>query len=161
MINNSKHQIISSNIAPNPIEVKFWLDTNSNLLKTYKDGKWEAMTGGGNSSDEKSNVLDLTEVFDAFMNAEDMSQPLVISKEINDKLCNSFAKYNLVKQYVEPDTMFYNCVWSKYCTRDHEVIYLTMYADPTNLANVVKMTIYTIPVGDNGEYQIGVSTSQA
>lgn len=64
MINNSKHQIISSNIAPNPIEVKFWLDTNSKTLKTYKDGKWEAMTGGGSnsSSGSSSNILDVTAV---------------------------------------------------------------------------------------------------
>lgn len=61
MINNSKHQIISSNIAPNPIEVKFWLDTNSDTLKTYKDGKWEAMTGGGSSnSSGNQNFLDIT-----------------------------------------------------------------------------------------------------
>lgn len=62
MINNSKHQIISSNIAPNPIEVKFWLDTNSDTLKTYKDGKWEAMTGGGSNSSSSSsqNFLDIT-----------------------------------------------------------------------------------------------------
>lgn len=61
MINNSKHQIISSNIAPNPIEVKFWLDTNSDTLKTYKDGKWEAMTGGSSSSSSSNqNFLDLT-----------------------------------------------------------------------------------------------------
>lgn len=64
MINNSKHQIISSNIAPNPIEVKFWLDTNSNTLKTYKDGKWEAMSGGGSnsSSSEDSKFLDITKI---------------------------------------------------------------------------------------------------
>lgn len=62
MINNSKHQIISSNIAPNPIEVKFWLDTNSDTIKTYKDGKWEAMTGGGSNSSSSSNqnFLDIT-----------------------------------------------------------------------------------------------------
>lgn len=64
MINNSKHQIISSNIAPNPIEVKFWLDTNSDTIKTYKDGKWEAMTGGGSNSNSSSNqnFLDITEI---------------------------------------------------------------------------------------------------
>lgn len=61
MINNSKHQIISSNIAPNPIEVKFWLDTNSDTIKTYKAGKWEAMTGGGSSgSSSNQNFLDIT-----------------------------------------------------------------------------------------------------
>ena len=83
MINNSKHQIISSNIAPNPIEVKFWLDTNSDTLKTYKDGKWEAMTGGSSSSDEP--MLDFTEVFMA-----DPDENGVI--QISEKLYNEIPK---------------------------------------------------------------------
>ena len=44
MINNSKHQIISSNIAPNPKEVKYWADLASNPnggdLKYFNGTDW-------------------------------------------------------------------------------------------------------------------------
>lgn len=45
-INNNIHNIFSSNIAPNPIDVKYWADLNSDssgmVIKVYKGGKWVA-----------------------------------------------------------------------------------------------------------------------
>lgn len=46
-INNNIHNIFSSNIAPNPIDVKYWADLNSDpsgmVIKAYKGGKWVAI----------------------------------------------------------------------------------------------------------------------
>lgn len=46
-INNNTHNIFSSNIAPNPIDIKYWADLSADpsgsVIKTYKNGKWEAI----------------------------------------------------------------------------------------------------------------------
>lgn len=44
MINNNIHNIFSSNIAPNPLSVKYWADLSEDqsgsVIKTFKNGKW-------------------------------------------------------------------------------------------------------------------------
>lgn len=44
MINNNIHNIFSSNIAPNPLSVKYWADLkedqSGSVIKTFKNGKW-------------------------------------------------------------------------------------------------------------------------
>lgn len=59
-INNNIHNIFSSNIAPNPKDVKYWADLNSDpsgmVIKVYKEGKWVAI----NSNSEVGN--DITEL---------------------------------------------------------------------------------------------------
>lgn len=51
-INNNVYSIFSSNVAPNPISVKYWADLSADpsgsVIKTYKNGKWESM----NTDDE-------------------------------------------------------------------------------------------------------------
>lgn len=55
-INNNIHNIFSSNIAPNPIDVKYWADLNSDpsgmLIKVYKGGKWVVINGDSGVSNE-------------------------------------------------------------------------------------------------------------
>ena len=103
MINNSKHQIISSNIAPNPIEVKFWLDTNSDTLKTYKDGKWEAMTGGGSSNSDEPYMLDVTEI----LNAEpDKNGVIQISEKLYNEIPKVAGKCTTAKMEMKTDESF-------------------------------------------------------
>lgn len=47
MINNNIHNIFSSNIAPNPLSVKYWADLkedpSGSVIKTFKNGKWESL----------------------------------------------------------------------------------------------------------------------
>lgn len=55
-INNNIHNIFSSNIAPNPIDVKYWADLNSDpsgmVIKVYKGGKWVAINKDSEISDD-------------------------------------------------------------------------------------------------------------
>lgn len=54
MINNNIHNIFSSNIAPNPLSVKYWADLSEDpsgsVIKTFKNGKWVKINDiqGGN-----------------------------------------------------------------------------------------------------------------
>lgn len=45
LVNNNKFNIVASNIAPNPMSVKYWADlsedTNGNVVKTYNGTNWE------------------------------------------------------------------------------------------------------------------------
>lgn len=54
-INNNRHNILSSNIAPNPMSVKYWADLAADpsgaVIKTYKDGKWTAINNDSVSED--------------------------------------------------------------------------------------------------------------
>lgn len=103
MINNNKHQIISSNIAPNPIEVKFWLDTNSDTIKTYKDGKWEAMTGGSSSNSNESDVLDVTELLALEPNP---GAPIQVSEKFYNDVSKAIGKCKYAKVEMKNDTYY-------------------------------------------------------
>lgn len=132
MINNSKHQIISSNIAPNPIEVKFWLDTNSNILKTYKDGKWEAMTGGGSSSSSnESDVLDVTELL--ALDADD-GTPVQVSEKFYNDVSKAIGKCKYAKVELKNDTtyLFYTgfLLWNITKTGNQNVTYFEIILYP-------------------------------
>ena len=131
MINNSKHQIISSNIAPNPIEVKFWLDTNSDTLKTYKDGKWESMTGGSSSNSNESDVLDVTELLSL---DADEGVPTQVSEKFYNDVSKAIGKCKYAKAEMKTDTihLLYTgfLLWNITKTGDQNATYFEMFLYP-------------------------------
>lgn len=131
MINNSKHQIISSNIAPNPIEVKFWLDTNSDTLKTYKDGKWESMTGGSSSNSNESDVLDVTELLSL---DADKGAPTQVSEKFYNDVSKAIGKCKYAKVEIKSDTdyVYYNgfLLWNSVKTGNQNVTYFKIVLYP-------------------------------
>lgn len=59
-LNNNRHNIFSSNIAPNPTSVKYWADLATDpsgaAIKTFKDGKWTTITSDAQQDKELDDI---------------------------------------------------------------------------------------------------------
>lgn len=59
-INNNIHNIFASNIAPNPIQFKYWADLNEDpsgkSIKVFKNNKWVNISEGGASGEDLTKL---------------------------------------------------------------------------------------------------------
>lgn len=65
-INNNRHNILSSTIAPNPQSVKYWADLttdpNGGAIKVWDGKKWNAVTGGSDETLINSLITKVNEL---------------------------------------------------------------------------------------------------
>lgn len=100
-INNSVHNIISSNIAPNPMSVKYWADTNEDptgsTIKCHNGVTWERINKPIDSG-ISSKIENITTVVTMISKEIDRINSELAT--INNKLVDMQDEINELKQPV-------------------------------------------------------------